>query len=289
VAFGGLRLAGREIAKGTLGAVPGQPTTPEELNAWYPAVPDNENAALINSEFLPYVLGPQPCCYTPSIESRLSVVWGIVDVMSNFGTLDWAILIVYFCAIASIGPLFARRNRSTESFFVGNRQFPAWLLGLAMFATSISSITVVAYPADAYKTAYLRLLPCFMLPVGIFMASRIFLPFYRRSRCTSAFEYLEGRFGPGVRMYAACAFVLGQVMRISTILYLVSLVFQQITGSIHRRGRHPGHRVGAILPGFHSMVRRGPVLRHRDPRHRRRHRHGDLDRHGGPQVHARRP
>ncbi len=151
--------------------------------------------------------------------------------MSNFGKLDWAILIVYFCAIASIGPIFARRNRSTESFFVGNRQFPAWLLGLAMFATSISSITVIAYPADAYRTAYLRLLPCFMLPIGIFMASRIFLPFYRRSRCTSAFEYLEGRFGPGVRMYAACAFILGQVMRISTILYLVSLVFQQITGS----------------------------------------------------------
>lgn len=151
--------------------------------------------------------------------------------MSNFGRLDWVILLVYFGAMASVGPIFARRNRSTESFFVGDRQFPAWLLGLAMFATSISSITVVAYPADAYKTAYLRLLPCFMLPVGILLASVIFLPFYRRSRCTSAFEYLEGRFGPGVRLYAACAFVLGQIMRVSTILYLVSLVFQQMTGS----------------------------------------------------------
>jgi SSS family solute:Na+ symporter len=150
---------------------------------------------------------------------------------SHFGTLDWAILAIYFCIMASSGPLFARRNKSTETFFVGNRSFPAWLLGLAMFATSISSITVVAYPADSYKTAYLRLLPAFMLPIGIFIASKVFLPFFRRTQTTSAFEYLEGRFGPGVRVYAACTFLFGQVMRISTILYLVSLVFQQMTGA----------------------------------------------------------
>ncbi len=151
--------------------------------------------------------------------------------MSHFGTLDWIILLTYFCVLAAMGPIFARVNKSTETFFVGNRTFPAWLLGLAMFATSISSMTVVAYPADAYKAAYLRLLPAFMLPLGIFIASKVFLPFFRKARCTSAFEYLEGRFGPGVRLYAALAFVLGQLLRISTILYLVSLLFQQMTGA----------------------------------------------------------
>ncbi len=149
---------------------------------------------------------------------------------TQFGALDWGILAVYFVVVASIGPIFARRNKNTEGFFLGNRSFPSWLLGLAMFATSISSITVVAYPADAFKTAYLRLLPAFMLPVGIYLASKIFLPFYRRSQCTSAFEYLEDRFGSGVRTYISAVFLLGQVMRIATILYLVSLVFQQMTG-----------------------------------------------------------
>jgi len=150
---------------------------------------------------------------------------------TQFGTLDWIILVTYFVAVASIGPLFAKRNKSTESFFVGNRQFPAWLLGLAMFATSISSITVVAYPGDAYKAAYLRWLPTLMLPFGILIGSKFFLPFYRRNKCTSAYEYLEGRFGNGVRTYVSVTFVIGQVMRIATILYLVSLVFQQMTGA----------------------------------------------------------
>ena len=150
---------------------------------------------------------------------------------TQFGFLDWIILVTYFVCMASIGPIFAKRNKSTESFFVGNREFPAWLLGLAMFATSISSITVVAYPADAYKSAYLRWLPTLMLPFGIYIGWKIFLPFYRRNKCTSAYEYLETRFGNGVRTYVSVCFTIGQIMRIATILYLVSLVFQQMTGA----------------------------------------------------------
>ena len=149
---------------------------------------------------------------------------------TRFGVVDWAILITYFIIVASIGPIFARLNRSTESYFVGNRQFPAWLLGLAMFATSISSITVVAFPADAYKAAYLRWIPALMLPLGIYIGSKIFLPFYRRNKCTSAFEYLESRFGTGVRTYVSVCFIFFQLMRIATILFLVSIVFQQMTG-----------------------------------------------------------
>ena len=149
----------------------------------------------------------------------------------NFGMLDWAILVVYLVALASIGPLFAKRHKSTESYFVGNRQFPAWLLGFAMFATSISSITVLAYPGDAYKTAYLRWVGTLMLPFGIYIGWKFFLPFYRRNKCTSAYEYLEARFGSGVRTYVSITFLIGQVLRIATILYLVSIVFQMMTGA----------------------------------------------------------
>ncbi len=155
----------------------------------------------------------------------------MVEYGSHFGVVDWCIVIFYFVAMAAVGPIFARRNKSTEGFFLGNRSFPAWLLGLAMFATSISSVTVVAYPGDAYKTAYLRLLPAFMLPVGIFICSKIFLPFYRRSKCTSAYEYLEDRYGNGVRTYISVVFLLMQITRIGTILFLVSMVFQQMTGA----------------------------------------------------------
>lgn len=173
--------------------------------------------------------------------------------MGNMRTIDVVILVIYFAAMAGIGPYFAyfaKRKKNTEGYFVGNRSFSGWLIGLSMFATSISSITFVAYPADAYKTAYLRLLPAFTLPIGIFICSMIFLPFYRRARVTSAFEYLEGRFGPGVRLYAALAFILNQVMRLSLVLYLVAVLVHEMTGL----ETHWCILIGGIVTAFYTAT-----------------------------------
>jgi len=150
--------------------------------------------------------------------------------MGGIQSLDAVVLVLYFGAMASMGPLFARRGRTTEGYFLGDRSFPGWLVGFSMFATSISSITFMAYPADAYKTAWLRMIPNFTLPLAVLMASHLFLPFFRRGKITSAYEYLEGRFGPNVRLYAACAFIFAQVIRISLILFLVSQLVEQVTG-----------------------------------------------------------
>ena len=150
--------------------------------------------------------------------------------MGAFGWIDWTILIIYFFAMAALGPLFARRTRTTEGYFLGRRAFPGWLIGISMFATSISSVTVVAMPADAYKTAYLRWLPGLMLPVGVYLATVVFLPYFRKCNTTSAFEYLEKRFGPMTRMYAASVFIFGQLIRLSLILYLVAILVREMTG-----------------------------------------------------------
>lgn len=170
--------------------------------------------------------------------------------MSQFTFIDWIVLVVYFISMAAMGPLFAHRGKSTEGYFLGGRSYPGWLIGLSMFATSISSITFVAYPADAYKTAYLRFLLCLMLPVGVYLASLIFLPFYRKVGIVSAFEYLEGRFGPGTRAYAATAFVIGQLIRISLILYLVSLLVYEMT----HLNPYLCVLIGGIVTSFYTVL-----------------------------------
>lgn len=148
----------------------------------------------------------------------------------QFRWLDLVVLVVYFLTQLAMGPYFARRAKSTESYFVGNRSYPGWVLGISMFGTSISSISFVAYPADAFKTAYLRYLICITLPVAILIASVWVLPFFRRTHMTSAFEYLESRFGTGTRMYASLMFLFSQCIRVSLILFLVSTLVNALTG-----------------------------------------------------------
>jgi len=144
--------------------------------------------------------------------------------------LDITALLAYLVGMIAMGVYFSRKNTNTEEYFVGGRSFAGWVIGLSLVGTSISSITFLAYPGDAFKTAWLRYLPNFMLPVGVLIAAYVFLPFFRRGKITSAYEYLEGRFGPSIRVYGAATFIVGQLVRVSIILYLVSFVIHEMTG-----------------------------------------------------------
>ncbi len=144
--------------------------------------------------------------------------------------LDVVVIVVYMGSLILMGYYFSRKNNSTEEYFVGGRSYSGWIIGLSMVGTSISSVTFLAYPADGFKTAWLRFIPNFMLPIGILTAIYLFLPFFRRTKVTSAYEYLEHRFGPSARVYGAVTFIISQLIRLALILYLLSLLLHEMTG-----------------------------------------------------------
>ena len=86
--------------------------------------------------------------------------------MTSLRFLDLLVISLYFAAMVVVGWLFSRRVRTTEDYFVGNRSYPGWVAGVSLFGAQISSITFVAYPADAFKTAWLRYLICLTLPLA---------------------------------------------------------------------------------------------------------------------------
>ena len=95
--------------------------------------------------------------------------------MTPISLIDLLIIGLYFVGMAAIGTWYARRTRTTESYFVGNRAYRGWVVGLSLFGAQISSITFVAYPADAFKTAWLRYLICLTLPLSVWIAARFLL------------------------------------------------------------------------------------------------------------------
>ncbi len=143
--------------------------------------------------------------------------------------LDILAIIGYLGGTALIGVYFSRKNKSTEEYFVGGRSFPGWVIGLSLVGTGISSVTFLAYPADAFKTSWIRFLPNLLMPLAVLIAAYFFLKFFRRGKITSAYEYLEGRFGVSVRLYGSASYIIRGLIRISIMLYLVSILFNQVT------------------------------------------------------------
>jgi SSS family solute:Na+ symporter len=143
---------------------------------------------------------------------------------------DLFIILAYFAGLAWLSLRCAKHHDSTDAFFLGKRRLPGWAVGLSLVGTSISSITFLAYPADSFKTTWIRFLPNLMLPLAILIAAFAIMPRFRAAGTTTAYEFLAKHFGNGIRRYAAIVFIVGQVLRISTILYLISILIQQLTG-----------------------------------------------------------
>lgn len=148
----------------------------------------------------------------------------------TFRPLDLIVVFLYLTGMLAMGIYFARKNNSTEEYFVGGRSFPGWAIGLSMLGTSISSITFLAFPATAYRSDWHELVFNLTLPFVAVFAVLVFIPFFRRGQLTSAFEYLGERFGPEVRLYGTISSLILQLIRISTILSLIAIPVHLLTG-----------------------------------------------------------
>lgn len=132
--------------------------------------------------------------------------------------------------MALVGLYFSRRNKDTEEYFVGNRSFRGWVVGVSMLGTNISSISFLAFPAAAYVSDWRQLVSNLFLPIITVVAIVLFIPLFRRGGLTSAFEYLGSRFGEPLRLYGTLSFIFAQFIRISTILFMLSIPVTLLTG-----------------------------------------------------------
>ena len=100
---------------------------------------------------------------------------------------------------------------------------------MSIFATFVSSISYLALPGNAFQSNWNAFAFSLSLPVASIIAAKYFVPLYRRINSPSAYTYMEQRFGPWARIYVSLCYLLTQLMRIGTILYLLALTLNAIT------------------------------------------------------------
>lgn len=144
--------------------------------------------------------------------------------------IDFVIMLLFFAAMTGMGVYFARRTKTTAAYFLGDNRIPSWAIGLSMVSTSISSVTFLAFPAAAFILDWRQVVPNLSNPLVAIIAVWLFVPFFRHTAKTSAFEYLHARYGSGARLYGSIMFLVGQSLRLGSILYLLAIPIQMITG-----------------------------------------------------------
>ncbi len=144
--------------------------------------------------------------------------------------IDIIIFLLYLTGIVLFGSSFYRKNKSSAAFTLGNNTIPTWVISMSVFATFVSSISYLALPGQAYQTNWNPFVFSLSIPFAIFMAMKFFVPLYRSVNSPSAYTYLEIRFGPWAKYYASTMYLLTQLMRAGTILFLLALTLHVILG-----------------------------------------------------------
>lgn len=71
----------------------------------------------------------------------------------SISNLDLVIVLVYLAFIIWWG-LKNGKSSDSQSYFLAGRSMPWWVVGLSLFAASISSTTLIGQSGDAYHTGY---------------------------------------------------------------------------------------------------------------------------------------
>ena len=148
----------------------------------------------------------------------------------GFGNWNWAALIAYLVAIVGMGVYFSRREKTTDDFFLAGRRIPWWAAGLSIFGTSLSAITFMAIPAKAYATNWVFFLGNIVAVLLVPLIVAFYIPFFRRLKVATAYEYLEERFNVLVRIFGSAMFVLFQIGRMTIVLFLPAVALATVTG-----------------------------------------------------------
>jgi SSS family solute:Na+ symporter len=145
-------------------------------------------------------------------------------------TIDLIIFVVFTLGVVVFGCSFFRKGSTSEDFTHAGRSLPGWVVGMSIFATYVSSISYIGYPGKAFASNWNAFVFSLSIPVASFFAARYFVPFYRRGGSVSAYSFLEEKFGRWARLYASACYLLTQIARMGSILYLLAVPMYILMG-----------------------------------------------------------
>ena len=140
--------------------------------------------------------------------------------------IDIIVFLLFTGGVVAFGCSFFKKKGTSEEFTSAGRSLPGWVVGMSIFATYVSSISYLGYPGKAFSGDW----NAFVFSLSIPIASYYFVPFYRSQDSISAYSFLENRFGPWARIYASSCYLLTQIARTGSILYLLALPMNVLLG-----------------------------------------------------------
>lgn len=143
---------------------------------------------------------------------------------------DYLFIIAYFLGIFYIGYKYKKNIHTTNDYYKAGNRIPGWASGVAIFGTLLSAITFLTTPAKTFNENWMYFLPTISSMVVAPLVILYIIPVYFNLNVTTAYEYLEKRFSPLIRILGSLSFLFFKVAKFGVILLLPSLAIAAMTG-----------------------------------------------------------
>lgn len=135
------------------------------------------------------------------------------------------IIALYFVGLIVISYLTGK-NDSNETFFLGNKQSPWYIVSFGMIGATLSGVTFISVPGWVADSQFSYMQMILGMTAGYLVIANVLMPIYYRMNLTSIYAYLGDRFGEVTHKTGAFFFLLSRTIGASFRLYLVANVMQ---------------------------------------------------------------
>ena len=137
------------------------------------------------------------------------------------------IFLAYTVLFLQLPGLHARKA-DNQSFFIGNKISPWFVVAYGMIGASLSGVTFMSVPGWVKDTQFSYMVVVFGYLFGYFVIALVLLPLYYRLKLTSIYSYLEQRFGFWSYKTGAGFFIISRTLGASLRMFLGYKCFADI-------------------------------------------------------------
>ncbi|KAG8182494.1 hypothetical protein JTE90_020410 [Oedothorax gibbosus] len=118
---------------------------------------------------------------------------------------------------------------TTDEYLLAGRDMPILPVAFSLMASFQSAITTIGIPAEVYRFGMHITYLVIGYASGMVIAALLTVPVYFQLQASSAYEYLDRRYGKYARTFTSAAFVIQMILYMAVVLYAPALALSAVT------------------------------------------------------------
>jgi len=167
--------------------------------------------------------------------------------------LDLLVIAAYFVIILGAGLFMGRFVKSSKDFFSGGKKVPWWMGAISSYMAMISCFVFIAYAQIGYEDGLVGIVIFWSTAWAILASVFLFVRRWQRADVATPVEYLERRYGPGVRQFVGWCGVGFRILNNTVRLYTLGIIASQFLGISLARGIFLGAAIVLVYSATGGM------------------------------------